>query len=93
MNLIFNTKQDFLNYLSMYPEEVTAELQKLLDTRFVWETTAILADSDTGTSDDTHRVIGEKPERMQQELIEDSNAQIFRLGFTVNEVEELIKNA
>ena len=47
MNLIFNTKQDFSNYLSMYPEEVKAELQKLLDTRFVWETTAILADSDT----------------------------------------------
>ena len=43
--------------------------------------------------DDTHRVTGEEPERLQQELVEDENAKIFRIGFTVAEVEEILKNA
>lgn len=90
--MIFNTKQDFFNYLTINPEAVKKALQTLLDTRFIWKTTAILDDSDEGVSDDTHRVIGEDDERMQQELIEDSNARLFLLGFTVSEAEGVIND-
>jgi hypothetical protein len=58
----------------------------------VWQTTAILADDEVGVNDDTHRTAGDS-ERMQQELIEDEHAKIFRIGFTVQEVEEILKNA
>lgn len=88
--LNLNTKSDYLNYLTIKPEETKQELKLLLDTRFSWKSTGILANNDTGVSDDTHRVIGEEPERQQQELIEDENAKIFRIGFTVAEIEEII---
>lgn len=88
MNL--NTKQDYLNYLTVQPEATKKELQLLLNTRFVWKTTAILAAGAAGITDDTHRVVGEEPERHQQIYVEDENAKIFRIGFTVAEVEEII---
>ena len=91
--LNLNTKTDYLNYLTVQPEATKKELQLLLDTRYTWQTTAILASGDAGATDDTHRVIGEEPERLQQELVEDENAKIFRIGFTVAEVEEILKNA
>lgn len=93
MELIFNTKQDYFNYLTMKPEETKKALQLLIDTRFVWKTTGILAEGAEGLTDDTHRVIGEEPERMQQTLVEDENAKIFAIGFTVEEVKEILKNA
>lgn len=93
MALSLNTKQDYINYLSINPTEAQKALQLLLDTRFVWQTTAVLAKDVTGVTDETHRVIGEEPERMQQVYIEDTNAQLFRLGFTVEEIRELIENA
>ena len=93
MALSLNTKQDYLNYLTVDSEETKKALQLLLDTRFIWKTTAILAANAAGVNDSTHRVSGEEPERMQQEWVEDPNAKIFRLGFTVTEVEGLIENA
>lgn len=91
--LTLNTKQDYLNYLTIQPEETKKAIQLLLNTRFIWQTTAILAADETGLTDDTHRVIGEEPERMQQELVEDANAKIFRIDFTVAEVKEILENA
>lgn len=84
-----NSKQDYLNCLSDYPTETKAELQRLLDSRFVWQDTAIIENE--GITDDAHRVIETEDGKIQQELVEDVNAEIFRLGFTVEEVEELIK--
>ena len=84
-----NTKQDYQNCLTDFPEETKAELQRLLDTRFVWQDVAIIEDE--GITDDTHRVVGTEDEKIQQVLVEDTNAEIFRLGFTVAEVEELLK--
>lgn len=93
MAISLNTKQDYLNYLTYKPEIAKKELQLLLDTRTVWQTTAILDDAAAGVEDDTHRVTGEAGEYRQQVLVEDPNAKIFRLGFTVKEVEEILKNA
>lgn len=91
--LTLNTKQDYLNFLTVQPEATKKELQLLLDTRYTWQTTAILASGDDGVTDDTHRVIGEEPEKMQQILVEDENAKMFRIGFTVTEIKEILKNA
>lgn len=85
-----NTKQDYLNCLKDYPQETKAKLQDLLDTRFVWRDTAIIEVG--GIMDETHRVIDtEDGEKIQQEYVEDERAELFRLGFTVKEVEELVK--
>lgn len=82
----FNTKQDYLNCFEGYKEGVKAELQKLLDARFNWFDVEVLENPEIGINDETHRVI----ENMQQELKEDPNARLFKLGFTVDEVKELI---
>lgn len=85
-----NTKQDYLNCMTDYPAETKAALQELLNNRFIWQTTAIIEDE--GLTDDTHRVVDYGDEKEQQELIEDDTATIFRLGFTVKEVEEMLND-
>lgn len=85
-----NSKQDYLNCLGIFPEETKKDLQRLLNDRFVWTDTEVLEDA-TGITDDTHRVIDTEDVRIQQELREDEHAEIYRLGFTVEEVEELLK--
>nr|DAX39339.1 MAG TPA: hypothetical protein [Caudoviricetes sp.] len=84
-----NSKQDYLNCLQDYPAETKAALKQLLNNRFMWFDTAILDESQEGITDETHRVIESDDVKIQQELKEDSNARLFRLGFTVAEVEEL----
>lgn len=96
----FATKQDVLNSLSAYPEQTKAELKRLAADRFVWEKTKELESESKGINDDTHIVSKEERtdektgERttvfVQLELKEDSNAVIFRLGFTMKEVQKLI---
>lgn len=84
-----NSKQDYLNCISAFPEETKKELQILLDTRFSWFDVAIIEDE--GLMDNTHRVIADdEGVKTQQILREDSNARIFMLDFAVEEVEELI---
>ena len=85
-----NTKQDYLNCLNLYPDETKKSLQELLDSRFNWFQTAILADNEQGITDETHKIVEFENERSQYELLEDSNARIFQLGFTVEEVQALI---
>ena len=70
---------------------------KLLDTRFVWRETGEVPSVSGGVSDQTHQVIetleppvGGKPPKLrfvQQERVENRNAKLFQLGFTVAEVE------
>ena len=94
----FETKQDYMNSLSMYPEQTKARLRGLLADRFSWQKTADLESAADGISDETHRVSGEKSldkkgnetvKYIQLEWLEDSNAALFRLGFTVSELEDL----
>lgn len=86
-----NTKQDYLNCLEKFPDETKAELQRLLDNRFVWTDTAVLAAGEAGVTDDTHRVIKTDDGNIQQELKEDTCSELIRLGFTVAEIEEMLK--
>lgn len=85
-----NTKQDYLNCLTMFPEETKKALQTLLDNRFNWFDVAIIEEDVTELAVN-QRIIETDGEKMLQEEKEDPNARIFLLGFTVEEVEELIK--
>ena len=87
-----NSKQDYLNCLEKFPAETKTELKRLLDNRFVWVTIAVLDAEQEGMTDTTHRVVGEEDERLQQVLIENDRAELFRLGFTVKEVEGLLND-
>lgn len=90
----FNSKQDYLNCLqdTELKAGAKADLQRLLDNRYVWVDTAILEASETGVTDSTHRVIDGEDVKIQQELQEDERAELFALGFTVQEVEDLIND-
>jgi len=88
---VLNSKQDYLNCLKDFPDETKADLQRLLDTRYSFFDVAVIANE--GLNDDTHRVVSSDDDKIQQELKENPNAEIFRKGFTVQEVEEKIKNS
>lgn len=85
-----NTKQDYLNCLTEFPQETKAELQRLLDNRFAWVDTVVLDDEEAGITDSTHQVVDTDNNRVQRELVEDSHCELFRLGFTVAEIQELL---
>lgn len=89
--MILNTKQDYINLLGINPTVAKQELQYLLDNRYAWFNTMVMDEKDTSlVEDETHRFIEEDDGFLYQEYYEDSNAKIFRIGFTVAEVEELI---
>lgn len=94
----FSTKQDVLNCIEEFPKKTKQFLQELLDTKDVWLMQYKLADGEIGLEDETHKVVTnddpetkELVERYQYALQEDPNGTIFRLGFTVQEVQELVK--
>lgn len=89
---MLQTKQDYLNCLAMNPQEGKEELRLLLNSRFTWTNTMVfdILDCPTVLLDDTHRIIGEGDECYYQEYLEDNTAKLFRIGFTVEEVERLI---
>ena len=91
-----NTRQDVENLLESNPEDTKAYLRRILDDRLIWVNVSELMADDPGVEDETHRVIdsagepGEAAVRFQQERVEDPNAWMFRLGFSVAEVTGLI---
>lgn len=87
-----NTKDDYMNCLTEFPTETKAELQRLLDSRYVWQDEQIIEASRDVAIKEDQRIIEEDGIKIIQKKIEDSNAEIFELGFTVAEVEDLIKN-
>ena len=87
-----STKIDVQNLFQLYPDETREYLQKLLDTRFIWRSTGAIAEGASGIQDATHRVMRTESGLEQFELVEDENAKIFRMGFSVAEVEEMLKN-
>ncbi len=92
----FNVRQDVLNCLEEFPAQMKAKLQDWLDNRFVWQTSGEILEGEEGITDATHRVIEEQDmgtestRRFQQELAEDKNSHLFRVGLTVEEAEEII---
>ena len=97
----FGTEQDVINSMAVDAPATKAMLQKLLDGRFAWFALRKLKDGEAGQEDDTHRVITQggsmgaggkegPEERWQYELREDPNAFMFRIGLTVEKVENYL---
>jgi hypothetical protein len=94
-----NTKTDYEYVKATFPpEQWRPRFQALLDERFAWLPVGPLADGQPGVEDETHRVLvnpaetGQNvPVRVQEEYREDPNATIFRLGFTVEEVTQILE--
>jgi len=87
-----NTKADFFNYLYEDMVSAIATLQDLLDDRYTWQIVAVLAKKEDGIDDETHMIQESDNDILQLELKEDEYAKLFRLGFTVEEAEEIIDN-
>lgn len=92
-----NTRYDVEYCLQNYPEETRAFLaQKLAEVK-QWQVTGKLAEGDAGITDETHKVVEVKDqatqevkERYQYEYKDDLNCELFRLGYTVKEVEDIL---
>ena len=87
-----NTKFDYEYIKNQNMFGWQTQYQALLDTRLNWFKTADLSPEDTGVTDAAHRVRTETDldgttTKYQQELQEDPNCKLFRLGFTQAEVE------
>ena len=90
-----NTVEDIENSMAVDKEATKAALKELLDARMVWfpvgETTA------PGITSSTAKVIPMKNEEtgeeylMQYQLREDENARMFKIGLTVEKINELLE--
>jgi hypothetical protein len=84
-----NTKQDYLFLKDNYAEEYWKPVfQNLLDTRYEW----FAIDEEDYIEDENHRaIIDEENDRIDYfEYRENENARIYQLGFTVEEVGEIL---
>lgn len=96
----FATKQDVLNSLKLYPERTKAKLKSLYEDRYVWVATNELPEREAGIIDEFHIVTennsnGKEREEQtytQMEKQVDKNSRIYKLGFTEEEILELIKD-
>lgn len=92
-----NNKNDIAHLLIDFPEQTKAYLQSILDNKDQWLMTSKLEDGDTGITDDTHKVeeVTDQDdvvtERYQYELMEDTNGELYRLGYAnAGEIEALL---
>ena len=71
------------------------DFQDLIDTVYEWFNIGKLKDGEEGITDEVHKVVIDEREgagtvRHQYEYKENPNAKIFRLGYTVAEVKEIL---
>ncbi len=91
-----NSKEDIMNIITDYPIETKKFLEGLVESSSDWLVQSELKDNEAGIEDSTHKVVENKTDdvvtsRYQFEYKEDSNAYLFKLGFTsVDEVNTLI---
>lgn len=93
-----NSKADYLYVHDNFPRaKWLPDFQALLDSRQDWFFEKHLANKEEGIEDDTHKVVEFKETEESEStydqyvLKEYEGAPIFRLGFTVEELEALIK--
>ena len=88
-----NTKADYYYVKEHFPKEMWAkDWQALLDSRKNWFFVEDLPNKESGIEDATHKVVESDDMEgnitySQYELKDDENATLYRLGFTVEEVE------
>ncbi|VEJ46067.1 hypothetical protein [Bartonella vinsonii] len=97
-----NSKEDYLNMLEYDKLETLKRLEQLLEMRFDWVCIKELGEGEEGLEDEKHKVCVEKEmpldfetsfveKRYQYELQESEYSPLNSLGFSVEEVEQLIK--
>ena len=93
-----NTKQDYGYVIENFPREKwEKDLQALLETRWAWMPIGELADGEAGVFVAGEKAVAETENadgtvtRTQYEKKINPTAEIFKIGFTVVEVEELLK--
>lgn len=92
-----NSKEDYLYVKDNFLREQWADkFQTLLDERLAWFNIGELAASEEGVTDDTHKVVEietmgeETKKRYQYELKENPDCMLYRLGFTVDEIQAIL---
>ena len=84
---IIQTKHDVEVLLATHPIETKEFLSKLIDEVPQWVPAELIGD---GMTDATHKVIEEKGfddviKKSQYELVENQQATLFRIGYTIRE--------
>ena len=95
---VFSTKGDFYNVREEFPDKVKEVLRNLMGARYIWVIDKELLAGTKGIEDSTHQVIktmvdedGEQREAtMQMKMVEDKNAEFYRLGWTVEEANKFL---
>lgn len=101
-----HTKEDYLYIKNNFePEQWKPEFQKLLDTRMDWFFVKNLDSQEEGLNDNTHKVIEDKSVELdkegkpfekvtytQFELKENPQCKLNLIGFTVDEVLEILNS-
>lgn len=98
--LAIATHEDVENLLPLFPKETCQFLKDLVTDNYIWQTSSeqILETEEQGIVDATHRVVPAYTEDMQQkgfvqqELVEDQNSRLHRLGYTVAKVTQLVNS-
>ena len=92
-----NNKHDITHLMGEFEAETKAYLQNVLDNKDQWLMTSKLEDGDAGITDDTHKIeeVTDQDdvvtERYQYEFMEDTNGELYRLGYAnAGEVEALV---
>ena len=88
-----NTKFDY-EYVQEHSDNWRPYFQTLYDSRLIWDNVELVGE---GITDATHRLIQSQdmetnePIVIQQEFKLDEHCKLFRLGFTVSEVENILE--
>lgn len=94
-----NTKFDYYYVMKHFPKEKwLPDFKELIRDYTKWMKGNKLAKKEDGLSDVTHKIVEEEDEEtkekkyLQYEFKEDPNCKIKRLGFTLAEVEKIVKD-
>ena len=94
---VLSTKEDFYNVKPKYPKQVKEVLKRLMKDRFIWIEDKEVAANQPHVNNNKIKVVqttkDDKEIFMQMKLVEDTNAEFFRLGWTVPEANEFLDKA
>lgn len=98
------TKYDVENLKNIFPNETRAFLESLKADRFIWVDNGVIPAGGLGINDDTHKVVEvtnanhdlsdevNTKELHQLEKVEDPNARVFRMGYTLEQIDWLLES-
>lgn len=94
---VLSTKADYMNILALFSaDECRPHFKKLLNSRYHFVVEGELLEGDDGITDKDHKVTMEVTEngvtRYQMVRVENPNAKLFKIGFTVSEIESILQN-